>query len=148
MNDEVTGRKYPVRMILRVIDYGSATYYGSKGEDAHKKRGPVTPLSDKELKIVIKNTMRSIPFHGTGYKKIHARMQRELLGKGHSVGKNRVFRLMREDDLLNKAPGGRGSSRVHDGKLQQKRRMTWGIDGVGFLTWQIISIRSSSVIML
>jgi putative transposase len=135
MNDEMTGKKYPVRMILRVIDYGSATFYGATGYDAPKKRGPMTPLADGDLKIAIKTTMKSIPFHGTGYKKIHARMQRELLKKGHSVGKNRVFRLMKEDDLLNKAPGGSGSSRVHDGKLTTEAPdVMWGTDGKKFFT--------------
>jgi transposase InsO family protein len=135
MHDEMTGKKYPVRMILRVIDYGSATYYVLKGDNTHKKRGPATPLADSELKNLIKKTMKSIPFYGTGYKKIHARMQRELLGEGLSVGKNRVLRLMKEDDLLNKTPGGSGSSRIHDGKLiTDAPDVMWGTDGKKFFT--------------
>ena len=135
MTDTATGEKYPVRLILRVIDYSSAAYYGATSGYPQRKRGPVTPIADKELKVAIKETMKSIPFHGTGYKKIHARMQRELLKKGHSVGKNRVFRLMKEDDLLNKAPGGSGSSRIHDGKLTKDAPdVMWGTDGKKFFT--------------
>ncbi len=135
MIDEVIGIKYPVRMILRVVDYSSAAYYGVTMGDRQRKRGPVTLIADTELKVAIKETMKSIPFYGTGYKKIHARMQRELLKEGHSVGKNRVFRLMKEDDLLNKAPGGSGSSRIHDGSITtESPNVMWGTDGKKFFT--------------
>jgi putative transposase len=135
MIDKGTGKKYPVQMILRVIDYSSAAYYGVTWGAPQRKRGPATAIGDEELKISIKETMKSIPFHGTGYKKIHARMQRELNEKGHSVGKNRVFRLMKEDNLLNKAPGGSGSSRIHDGKLTTDAPdVMWGTDGKKFFT--------------
>lgn len=136
MIDHVTGKEYPVRMILRVINYSSAAYYGV-AKDNQMKRGPVTALADEELKVAIKETMKLIPFYGTGYKKIHARMQRELSNKGYSVGKNRVFRLMKEDDLLNKAPGGSGSSRIHDGKITTDTPdVMWGTDGKKFFTRQ------------
>jgi hypothetical protein len=95
-------------MILRVIDYSSAAYYGSE-DDHPKKRGPKTVISDEALKHEIKQAMDSIPFHGTGYKKIHSRTNRILKGKGQSVGKNRVFRLMREENMLNRALEERGA---------------------------------------
>lgn len=135
MNDFVTGKRYPVRMILRVIDYSSAAYYRSTSEKGQMKRGPVSSIDDQMLRIVIKETMSKIPFHGSGYKKIHARVQRELLEKGHSVGKNRIFRLMKEDNLLNRAPGGSGSSRAHDGELiTDAPDIMWGTDGKKFFT--------------
>lgn len=133
--DPVTGKRYPVRMILRVIEYSSAAYYGSITDREKKKRGPKTEIDDEELKVEIKDTMEKIPFHGTGYKKIHARLQRELIKKGYSVGKNRVFRLMQKENLLNRAPGGSGTNRIHDGKLATEApdRM-WGTDGKKFFT--------------
>ncbi len=92
-------------------------------------------MNDEELLVLIKETMNKIPFHGTGYKKIHARLQRELLSKGISVGKNRVFRLMKEGNLLNAAPGGSGTSRIHDGKLVTNApNVMWGTDGKKFFT--------------
>jgi len=122
-------------MILRVIDYSSAAYYGGKPGDQQGKRGPITLISDADLKVTIKETMKSIPFHGTGYKKIHSRLQRKLKIIGYSVGKNRVFRLMKEDDLLNKARGGSGSSRIHDGNITTASpNVMWGTDGKKFFT--------------
>ena len=124
-----------MRMILRVIDYSSAAYY-DPGEDNHpEKRGPKTVISDEALKREIKQAMDSIPFHGTGYKKIHSRMNRILHKKGQSVGKNRVFRIMREENLLNRAPGGTGSSRPHDGTpITDAPDVVWGTDGKKFFT--------------
>lgn len=135
MADCQTGKRYPVRMILRVIDYSSAAYYGTEEDDHPGKRGPKTVISDEALKREIKQAMDSIPFHGTGYKKIHSRMNRELRKKGHSVGKNRVFRLMQEENMLNRAPGGTGSSRIHDGTLiTDAPDVVWGTDGKKFFT--------------
>lgn len=124
-----------MRMILRVIDYSSAAYYGPRDDDHPGKRGPKTVISDEGLKREIKQAMDSIPFHGTGYKKIHIRTNRILKERGQSVGKNRVFRLMQEENLLNRAPGGTGSSRPHDGTLiTDAPDVVWGTDGKKFFT--------------
>lgn len=124
-----------MRMILRVIDYSSAAYYVPKDDDQPGKRGPKTVISDEALKREIKQAMDAIPFHGTGYKKIHTRTNRILKGRGQSVGKNRVFRLMREENMLNRANGGTGSSRLHDGKLvTDVPDVVWGTDGKKFFT--------------
>ena len=81
----------------------------------------------------IRDAMKRIPFHGTGYKKIHHRMNKKLRQKGHSVGKNRIFRLMKAGNMLPHAPGGSGSSRVHDGKLTTEAPdVMWGTDGKKF----------------
>jgi len=125
--------RYPVRMILRVIDYSSASYYGSTIDEKHAKPGPKGTISDEELVGTIKETIKEIPFHGVGYKKIHARLNRNLQKRGISVGKNRVFRLMQAENLLNKAPGGSGSSRIHDGSLvTESPDVMWGTDGKKF----------------
>jgi len=122
-------------MILRTIDYSSATYYGNGGKDRTGKRGPKTSIDDEQLVKYIKETIEEIPFHGTGYKKIHKRLNRKKLEEGDSVSKNRVFRIMQLEDLLNKAPGGSGSSRVHDGKLiTDAPNIMWGTDGKKFFT--------------
>lgn len=120
-------------MILRVIDYSLASYYGSNAGEIPTKPGPKGTISDAELVEEIQGTIKQIPFHGTGYKKIHARLNRKLRKKGISVGKNRVFRLMQAKNLLNKAPGGSGSSRLHDGTLvTDAPDVMWGTDGKKF----------------
>ena len=85
--DEKTQKFYPVRMILRTIDYSSATYYGNGGKDRTGKRGPKTSIDDEQLVKYIKETIEEIPFHGTGYKKIHKRLNRKKLEEGDSVSK-------------------------------------------------------------
>lgn len=135
IQDEYTQKVYPVRMILRVVEYSSATYYGNDGKDRTGKRGPKTSIDDEKLIKYIKEIIDEIPFHGTGYKKIHKRLNREKLNRSDSVSKNRVFRLMQREDMLNKAPGGSGSSRVHDGTLITDAPNTmWGTDGKKFFT--------------
>lgn len=135
--DPDTGKRYPVKMILRVVDYSSAAYYGQLKNRESRKRGPKTPMSDDDLVIEIKKARDDIPFHGTGYKKIHGRMSRNLRQKGFSVGKNRVFRLMQERNMLNATSGGTGSSRLHDGTLiTDAPNIMWGADGKKFFTRQ------------
>jgi transposase InsO family protein len=92
-------------------------------------------MSDDELIIEIKKTRDTIPFHGTGYKKIHGRMSAKLRKKGHNVGKNRVFRLMQEKNMLNATSGGTGSNRPHDGRLiTDAPNVMWGTDSKKFFT--------------
>lgn len=139
LRDIDTGRPYPLRMILRVAERSSAAYYESTKRKAAgvacKKRGPSPSISDEVLLSRIEEVIAAYPFHATGYKKICARVNRTLRANGISVGKNRVFRLMKGKDLLHKAPGGSGSSRVHDGKIiQDAPKVMWGTDGKKFWT--------------
>ncbi len=120
-------------MILRVIDYSSASYYGRTAGELRTKPGPKGTIRDDELIEEIQEAIKQIPFHGTGYKKIHARLNRKLRKQGISVGKNRVFRLMQAKNMLNRAPGGSGSSRQHDGSLvTDAPNCMWGTDGKKF----------------
>lgn len=133
--DPDMGKRYSVLMILQVIEYSSGAYYGPCQNREPLKRGPKTSMSDDELVIEIRKTMDDIPFHGTGYKKIHGRMSADLRGKRQKVGKNRVFRLMQERNMLNATSGGTGSSRPHDGRLiTDAPNIMWGTDGKKFFT--------------
>lgn len=134
-------RSYSTRMILHVLNRSPSAYYsGLKHETMRvmsRKRGPVTCISDDEILTIVRNMIRTDVFHGTGYKKIHARINRQLREKGISVGKNRLFRLMQSHDLLGKIPGGSGNSRIHDGKIiTEKPDEMWGTDGKKFWTEQ------------
>jgi len=127
LKDEVANKFYPVIMILKVIDYSSASYYENDRKDRTGKRGPKTSVSDEELSIFIKETIEEYPFHGTGYKKIHKRIKWKKLNPGESVGKNRIFRIMQSQNLLNKTSGGSESSRNHYGKLiTEAPNIMWG----------------------
>jgi putative transposase len=137
--DPDTGRTYSTRMVLRVLGVSPSAYYSKvKQREAQVtvgKRGPLTSISDNEIYELLKPQIKEDPFFGTGYKKLHARLNRKLQEKGHSIGKNRLFRIMQEHDLLGKAPGGSGSSRIHDGKITtEKPDEMWGTDGKKFWT--------------
>ncbi len=56
-------------MILKVVDYSSAAYYGIQKSRQEMKRWPKINLTDEDLLKEIRKTMDAIPFHGTGYKK-------------------------------------------------------------------------------
>ena len=139
--DPDTKRYYSTRMILHLLNRSPSAYYSGLKQPTKsaksRKRGPVTCISDDELLGLVRSIIRTDMFHGTGYKKIHSRINRQLREKGLSIGKNRVFRLMQLHNLLGKVPGGSGSSRIHDGKITtEKPNEMWGTDGKKFWTKQ------------
>ncbi len=131
-----TGRPYPVTMLCEAFGMARSTFYASGGASrdgasrkALGKRGPKTAVSDDELVERIRQTINESPFHGKGYRKVHARMRLR-------VGRNRVLRLMREHGLL--APTRRVHARglrAHDGTIKTTApdRM-WGTDATRFWT--------------
>ncbi len=58
--DPNTGRRYPVRMILRVIDYSSASYYGNNAGEMRMKPGPKGMISDAELVEEIQDIAKDV----------------------------------------------------------------------------------------
>ena len=138
-----THRIYSIRMILRVAGRSPSGYYGACRQKVNtntqpaKKRGPVTEITDEEILVLIEKYIQNDIFHGTGYKKIHAKINQILRGKGYSIGKNRVFHIMQSKDIPGKAPGGSGSSRIHDGTITKENpNEMWGTDGKKFWTKQ------------
>ena len=96
--------------------------------------GPRTEHSDDHVIEAARETLASPLFHGEGYKKVRKRL---LEYKGIRVGKERLLRLMRENDLLAKErPVPNGSSRVHDGEIitEAPDRM-WACD---FKEWRTL----------
>ena len=94
---EKTGKKYPVRLILKVVGCSSGNWYQAKSDANEKaKRGRKAILSDEELLIEIKIVIGESLFKGEGYRKIWHR----LLRKGKKADKERVNRIMRENGLL------------------------------------------------
>ncbi len=130
----ITGRHYPVRLILKIAELSSSAWYDTrerlKAEDK-QKRGPKTMLKDHELLAQIVELVKEPLFSGEGYIKIHSRLKR----KNIKVGKNRIYRIMQSHDLLNSKKGSQGSGRSHDGTIitEQPNKM-WATDGKQFYT--------------
>jgi len=125
-------KPYPVRMILEVAGLSSGAWYGKRSSKENKERpGPKPRFSDKEVTWEVKKELGSSLFVGLGYKKLHNRIRKHLV-----VGKNRLNRIMRDQNLLAPVrPRSNGSSRPHDGKIitMLPNRM-WGTDGKKFYT--------------
>lgn len=128
----VTGKIYPMSQILRAAGVSSAGWYGKKAKGAKKlKRGPKTAISDGELEVHIRREIMGSRFHSEGYKKIRARLKRRDI----RVGKNRVYRLMKNNDLLAPVRAGTGTSRPHDGTIiKELPNQMWATDGKQFYT--------------
>ena len=74
---EKTGKKYPVRLILKVVGCSSGNWYQAKSDANEKaKRGRKAILSDEELLIEIKIVIGESLFKGEGYRKIWHRLLR------------------------------------------------------------------------
>ena len=123
-----TGKPYPMRQILSVAELSSSAWYDKRPRKGSQrsKPGPRPYLSDDEVLSEIKAYLRSPDFNSEGYIKIHARLRR----KGLRVGKNRVYKLMQEANLLNETIRKTGSGRIHDGSIITERPNTlWATDG-------------------
>ena len=81
----------------------------------------------------IKEYLLSPEFSGEGYQKIHARLK----DKGLRVGKNRIYKIMKKENLLFLGRQENGSSRIHDGIIKtQVPNQMWATDGKEFRTRQ------------
>ena len=141
MDEVIAAREainYPLEKICSALGVArSAVYARSSSQRQNKspsrKRGPKTKVTDATLLLEIKTILKSTPFTGEGYKKVHARLRREA---GIRVGKGRVLRLMRLHGLL--APVRKAHKRgdpAHAGTIITKRPdEMWGTDGAKFAT--------------
>ena len=123
-----------MRLILQVAELSSAAWYDTrpriKAEDK-LKRSPKTLFSDNEILAHIKELLNKPDFFGEGYIRLHARLKR----KNISVGKNRVYRIMKAEGLLNLQEGRSGSGRAHDGTIiTELPNQMWATDGKEFKT--------------
>ena len=99
-----TARPYGVKLVCRTWEQPRSSYYASRGCSGPQprlappgKRGPKTGLSDAELLELIRADLAASPFQGEGHRKVWARLR---VRDGVKVGRRRVLRLMRENNLL------------------------------------------------
>jgi len=81
---------------------------------------------------LIRSDLNTSPFQGEGHRKVWARLR---VRDGVKVGRRRVLRLMRENNLLSPYRGRRGTPRLHQGEIiTQAPNLMWGTDGARVLT--------------
>jgi putative transposase len=133
------GRPYGIQRVCRTWEQPRSSFYlacqGRRSDvvlTPAGKRGPKTLLSDLELLAMIKADLQSSPFQGEGHRKVWARLR---VRDGVRVGRKRVLRIMRENNLLSPFRGRRGSAVLHDGQIvTHAPNLMWGTDGARVFT--------------
>ena len=90
------------------------------------RRGPVPPVAEDRLLSAIQADLAASPFHGEGHRKVWARLR---YGLGLVVGRNRVLRLMHENQPLSPNRHPPRPANGHDGTiLTTAPDRLWGTD--------------------
>jgi putative transposase len=128
---------YGVARVTAVWGLARSSFYAALHRQSHprepQKRGPKV-LSDPELLAEIQKLLAAPLFPGEGYRKIRARLRFE----GVRTSKERVLRLMRENQLLSPARVAEPvRSNPHEGTIvaEAPHRM-WGTDATATFTEQ------------
>jgi len=130
-----TGRRYGIQRVCAVWQLPRSTVHeqirrAAGGGPSPRKRGPVGAATDEELGTLIRDVIDASPFHGEGYRKVHARLRFQ----GVRTSRERVRRLMRENGLQAR-PGRPREPVAHDGRIvTQQPDLIWGTDFTTTLT--------------
>ena len=106
----------------------SSFYHAANRNPAPRaaRRGPAPPVAEASLLAAIKADLASSPFRGEGHPKVWARLR---YGLGLRVGRNRVLRLMGENQLLSPYRRPPRPANDHDGTiLTEAPDVLWGTD--------------------
>ena len=134
-----TDRPYGVKLVCQTWQQPRSSYYADRQVAGLPfkltqlgKRGPKTTLSDTELLELIQADLTASPFQGEGHRKVWARLR---VRDGVKVGRRRVLKLMRENNLLSPYRGRRGNPRLHQGEIiTPAPNLMWGTDGAKVFT--------------
>lgn len=126
---------YGVARVTSVWNLTRSTFYAARQRQRHprepQRRGPKV-LSDQELLAEIRELLAQPIFTGEGYRKIWARLRH----KGVRTSKDRVLRLLREQQLL--APSRQPQTtagKPHEGTiLTAAPNQMWGTDATASFT--------------
>lgn len=122
-----TSQNYGVQRVCRIWGLPRSSFYHAIHRVAvvHPavRRGPVPP---DRLLTAIQADLAASPFHGEGHRKVWARLR---YGLGLVVGRNRVLRLMHENQLLSPNRHPPRPANDHDGTiLTAAPDRLWGTD--------------------
>lgn len=130
---DATGKSYGLERVCRVLEFPRSTIYAqsqaAKVIPLHRaRRGPKPKVSDADLLAAIRADLTTSPFTGEGHRKVWARLR---ILRDIRVGRSRVLRLMRENQLLSPHRRPQGVPILHDGTITTDRpNQMWGTDGI------------------
>lgn len=128
-----SGKNYGVRLVCQTWAVPRSTIYWQKTHSkSSARRGPQGPHTDAEILNAIRDFLEHSPFHGEGYRKVHA----ALRAKGVRTAPKRIMRIMRENGMqAAKRVGKSHGSKAHDGNITTARiNDMWGTDMTTTLT--------------
>jgi len=125
-----TSQRYGVHRVCRIWDLPRSSFYHAthRVAVAHPaaRRGPVPPVAEDSLLAAIQADLAASPFRGEGHRQVWARLR---YGLGLVVGRNRVLRLMHENQLLSPYRHPPRPVNNHDGTiLTTAPDRLWGTD--------------------
>jgi len=124
-----TSQNYGVQRVCRIWGLPRSSFYHAIHRVAvvHPvRRGPVPPVAEDRLLTAIQADLAASPFHGEGHRKVWSRLR---YGLGLVVGRNRVLRLMHENQLLSPNRHPPRPANDHDGTiLTTAPDRLWGTD--------------------
>lgn len=130
-----SGKPYGLERVCRVLEFPRSTIYAQRARAENKviplhpaRRGPKPKIADVDLLAAIRADLENSPFVGEGHRKVWARLR---ILHGIRVSKDRVCRLMRENQLLSPYRVRQGEPVRHDGSIQSEApNQLWGTDGI------------------
>jgi putative transposase len=130
-----SNQPYGVARVVRLWNLARSSFYAARQRERHpregQKRGPKV-VSDAELITAIRQLLDQAVFSGEGYRKIWARLRHD----GLRTSKDRVLRLLRENQLLSPARQPDPVRRnPHEGTIvAELPNQMWGTDATATLT--------------
>ena len=142
-----SGQPYGLARVCRAWEVPRSSFYAYCGAAAREqaegalalaegaqapKRGNKPGLPDAELLSLIRADLAASPFQGEGHRKVWARLRHQ---QHIHVSKNRILRLMRENQLLSPHRVPVQDGRAHEGQIiTAAPNVQWGTDGMRVLT--------------
>lgn len=121
---------YGIERVCRVWRVPRSTVYDHRTarEEGRglNKPGPKPKTDDDKLLDHIRQDLADSPFEGEGHRKVYHRLRRAGVG----AGRDRVLRVMRENQLLSPHRAPKGEEQKHDGRITTDAPdVMWGTDG-------------------
>lgn len=122
----------PVSGMPRSSDYARRAVTHDDARPMPGQRGPKPAISDQDLLAAITADLKASPLIGEGHRKVWARLR---IQSGIRVAANRLFRLMRRNNLLSPHRVRQAPPNLHDGNIiTGAPNIMWGTDGARVFT--------------